>query len=482
MLRKITQLAKKWRYEIVAFGVGMSVMILEIVGARLIAPHLGSSIYVWTAMIGVILGALALGYWIGGRFADKPNAPDMLHIHLLVAAVIILCLSFVYEPVLSWLSTLTLDLRISAFAAAAVLFAPPSFFLGCVSPLLAKVRVTDLRRTGHAVGRLEAAGTAGSIAGTFFAGYFLLAVMGSHRIVLCLAIFLMVVSFAVNSRQLRAARIILLLLTVLILAAPTSNAAGLIADVDTAYSRYRVVQGSAYGQFGTFLLSENSGIQSGYNPDQPNSMIFPYTQRFMDVAEQLQPERILMIGGGAHTFASAYARTHADAKLDVVEIDPALDQIARNHFGFTSSPRLRIIHADGRTFLNTSTQKYDLLILDAFVGHTPPFQLVTAEAATKMRGLLKPGGAVVVNFIARGSPTDAYFSRFVSTYRSVFPQVAVYAASGAASFSDEQQNFVLIATIDVTTLQRITLPAATALPPQGQVLRDDFAPVEQLAR
>lgn len=482
MFKSVLQKVATYRYEIIAFGVGFCVMVLEIVGARLIAPHLGSSIYVWTAMIGVILGALAVGYWLGGRLADMPGAAEKLHVYLTCAAAIILCLSFIYEPLLSWLSGLSLDLRISSFMAASILFAPPGFFLGCVSPLLAKVRVTSLKQTGHAIGRLEASGTAGSIAGTFLSGYFLLAMFGSHRLVVGLSVFLLVLSFVVAGKQLRLIRAVLLLISFTLLFTPQVRARNLLADIDTSYGRYRVQAATIYGRPGHFLLTDNAGIQSGYSPASPNTMIFPYTQRFMEIADQLKPRRVLMIGGGTHTFASAFVRTQTAATIDVVEIDPALDDLARRYFGLSDSPRLQIIHDDGRRFLNTAVGPYDLIIIDAFIGHTPPFQLVTTEAIQEMRRLLAPDGAVAVNFIARDALSDRYFARFVSSYREVFGNIAVHTASDAQYLPREQRNYILTAAPNAAVLRNAKTGYLTPLPQQTEVFRDDFAPVEQLTQ
>lgn len=200
-------LFRTYRYEIVAFLTGAAVMVLEIVGARLISPQFGSSTYVWTAMIGVILGALAVGFAIGGRLADKYHSSAFLGQLIFIASLLVLGMALIERSVLTSIADLNLDLRLSALLAAILLFSPPSLLIGMVSPHLAKIRIISLDTTGKSIGKLEAAGALGSIAGTFSCGYFLLGAFGSRSIIIGIVVLLMITSVIVNPYFWRKSRL-----------------------------------------------------------------------------------------------------------------------------------------------------------------------------------------------------------------------------------------------------------------------------------
>jgi hypothetical protein len=172
----------RYRYELIAVLNGAIIMVLEIVGARIIAPHFGSSVYVWTAVIGVILGVLSAGYWYGGRLADRHASDRGLSLILGLAALVLLVSLLTRELSLGLAETLGGDIRLQALVAALLIFAPANFLMGTVSPYLAKLRITELSTAGSSVGGLYAAGTAGSIVGTFAAGYWLISVMGNRAL------------------------------------------------------------------------------------------------------------------------------------------------------------------------------------------------------------------------------------------------------------------------------------------------------------
>lgn len=160
----------KYRYECITAVSGGVVMILELVGARMIAPYFGTSFYVWTAMIGVILGALSFGYWYGGRVADKnPNDTALMKVIVLASFAILVSL-IMQEMLLSSIAGARVDIRLGALLGAIVLFAPAAILLGIVSPYVARLRLDTIASAGQSIGRLYAAGTFGSIV-TFLAGY-----------------------------------------------------------------------------------------------------------------------------------------------------------------------------------------------------------------------------------------------------------------------------------------------------------------------
>ncbi|MDQ3064763.1 MAG: fused MFS/spermidine synthase [bacterium] len=469
-----------YRYELIALLTGATVMMLEIVGARLIAPYFGTSIYVWTAMIGVILGALSIGFWYGGKLADRDDSKNDMTLIIIIAAALIFLATIVQDFVLESLANQRFDLRVSSFLAASILFAPPSLLIGMVSPHLAKIRITSLETTGATIGRLEAAGAIGSIIGTFLSGYVLLSFFGARTLSLLLVVVLVITSLLANRRRLLWPRIILVFLA-LIAAYGNPLPRDVVADIDSSYSRYQVKQTLYNGRQANLLVMDGTSYQSGAYLDGTNEPVFSYIRAMYESAINYNsPKNILVIGGGAYTLPMVLAEALPDSQVDVVEIDPVMDEIASNYFGFEKLSNINIYHEDGRRYLNRHSEAYDLIFLDAFSSLTPPFHLTSREAVERIKKNLNPQGAVVVNV-----PGD-YYGQLVGsikqTYKSVFSHSSVYRANPNLSL-EPRQNFLLVASSSMDPLVSATSELGESVPfaTKGFVLTDDYAPVERLS-
>lgn len=484
----ILSFIQKYRYETIAVADGAIVMMLELVGARFMAPYLGTSQYVWTAIIGVILGALALGYWYGGRIADK-HASDavLVRIFFISAAVLTLTL-FVQQPLLQWISHTGGDARLQAFIAALLLFAGPAVFMGMVSPCLVKLRLTSLTTAGQSVGGLYAAGTAGSILGTFLSGYWLIGVFGSRSLGWMLVGCLVFISFLANRRALLIPRLLLLALVLFAaLISPRATTTGnftIVYDADTAYARYRVLQKETPTSDVRYLLTDNQGVQSGIDLKQPSQPLFDYTERFMEAADEHGPPKtILMIGGGTFTVPKLLSQKYPESHIDVVEIDPALTALGEQYFGFSPAPNISVINQDGRVFVNNNDKKYDLIYIDAYNALTPPFHLTTIETMRRLHGSLSDNGSVIINLVATPFGERAVFAQSaVTTIREAFPYV-LWLQSNANRSLDVRQNMIISASKNQSLQQRLKQrwePSVTPLPVRGIILSDDFAPVEHM--
>ena len=234
----MSQTVSPWgRLETIAFLSGAAVMVLEITGSRVMAPFLGTSVFVWTTLIGVIMASLSAGYWWGGRIADRNPSYGRLAAILFLACLGVSITAVGQHTLLTWLQEMSFELRLSALSATLVLFAPASVLLGMVTPYVVRLKLTSVETSGAQVGRLYAISTAGSILGTFACGYFLLSWMGSSRILYGIALLLLALSFvaAVEFRvgQRAAAAVFLLLAGGLAeFEARTRSAAG-FRDLDT---------------------------------------------------------------------------------------------------------------------------------------------------------------------------------------------------------------------------------------------------------
>nr|MBA3352322.1 fused MFS/spermidine synthase [Blastocatellia bacterium] len=198
--------------EVTVFVCGALVMIYEIVGSRIVSPFIGTSTYVWTSLIGVILASLSLGYWLGGRLADKRPDPKVLASVIFVAGGLVSLTIFIKDIVLTAVASAPFGPGLKAVLASLFLFGPASVALGFVTPFAVKLRMLSLADSGATVGRLYALSTVGSIAGTFAAGFFLIPFVGSVRTLYIIAASLLVLALVFAPIAFTRARVAVLVL------------------------------------------------------------------------------------------------------------------------------------------------------------------------------------------------------------------------------------------------------------------------------
>ncbi|NJM52775.1 MAG: fused MFS/spermidine synthase, partial [Blastocatellia bacterium] len=235
----------KFLLEIVVFTSGALVMIFEIVGSRILAPYIGTSTYIWTSLIGVILGSLSLGYWLGGKLADKkPNLQFLAGVMFLGGGFLSLTI-LLQNFVLSIISLSSFRLEIKSVSAALILFAPASVLFGFVTPYAVRLKMQTVENAGKTVGRLYALSTIGSIFGTFLAGFFLLPFIGSIRTLYLIAgilfsLSLLIAPFKTTTINLFAVILFPGSIFLQEIYAYAMYASNEMRDFDTQYSRLRV--------------------------------------------------------------------------------------------------------------------------------------------------------------------------------------------------------------------------------------------------
>lgn len=484
--------------EAVVLICGAVVMIYEITGSRVLAPFIGTSTYIWTSLIGVILGALSVGYWIGGRMADRLPKKSVLASAILLAAGLIAVTTLVKDLFLTAVAAFPAGLEIKAVVAAIVLFAPASVALGFVTPYAVKLRMDSLGEAGRTVGRLYALSTIGSIIGTFAAGFLLLPFLGTNRTLYLITAALFLVTFLLI--PFRPERKIITVLIVLVFAIVANELTSYamfrsigFEDIDTEYSRVRVFRSTDPTTQRPIeaLTFDPHSTQSAMFIDG-DELVFEYT-KFYHLIRVLKPDfqRSLMIGGAGYSFPKEYLASYPNASLDVVEIDPALTDIARSRFRLQDNDRLRIFHEDGRVFLNrTDDGSYDVVMMDAFGSlFSVPYQLTTTEAVSQIHRVLDDSGVVVFN-IGSAIKGDAslFLQAELATYRGVFPNVYVFKVKPERT-DDELQNLIVVAckseclpatsngdkSIDSILARRYTAD----IPITADAFTDDLAPVDR---
>ncbi|MBA3037689.1 MAG: spermidine synthase [Desulfobacterium sp.] len=486
----------KYRLEIIVFITGAVVMALELVGSRIVAPYLGTSIYVWTSLIGVILASLSVGYYWGGRLADKKLGYKTFSILIFFCALLVGIIAIIKTPVLDIVSKSVPDVRLGAVIAATILFAPASILLGSVSPYAIRLRMEDIAHSGATVGRLYAISTAGSIIGTFSTGFFLISFLGSRNILFFLSFVLFIVYFlACFENKLRAAKAAAIVLTAGFLSVyffQSSVSGNAIADIDTKYNRVLIeeMKDSNTGKTIRFLRVDRSWAQSAVVVGEPDELFFSYA-KFYRLIEHFCPENknALLIGGGAYTVARDYLRRNPDNSIDVIEIDPDFTLLAKKYFYLKDDPRIRSIHEDGRTFLKRATKKYDVIFIDVFKSSaSPPFYMTTEEAMQESSALLNDKGVLITNiYSAIQGEKGKFFRAAYATIKSVFPNVYIFPVQYPMQ-PEELQNLIIVA-IKSGRADKLT----SSDPEQNiylshcwqhkidcdiPVLRDEFAPVE----
>lgn len=482
---------KKYLLEITVFIGGMVVMIFELVGSRLIGPYFGTSIYIWTSLIGVILGSLSLGYWLGGRLADKQHSLETFSLIILLSGITVGLTAYVKNFVFSFIQESVPDVKWGSLFSSIILFATPSILLGMISPYAAKLKLHSLNTSGTTIGTLYAISTMGSIIGTFLAGFVLIPALGSTKIILVIALILIINSLLVYSKNFLKVRLFLLCIL----------SASYFALNIFPKSNDKTVVESSYNHvtiYNTFYAPQNREIKMlKINNEYSSAMfldsedlVFDYT-KFYNLGEHFKPgfKTALMLGGAGYSYPKEYLKKFPNSTLDVVEIDPKLTELASKHFKLQSNPRLRIYHEDGRVFVNQSKNKYDIIFGDAFQSfHSIPFQLTTYEAVQKYHRLLNEDGVMVVNIISAIEGSQGEFLRGeIATFKKIFPQVYLFPVHKPTN-GTEVQNIMLVA------LKSSTTPSFKSSDPELQtylnslwkkeipsdipILTDDHAPVD----
>lgn len=470
-------------------------MIFELAGSRLLAPQFGTSIIVWTNLIGVILGSLSLGYYLGGRLADRN--PSLKHLSLLVLlSAFFVFVPFVFRDIfISFVSGAIPDLRFGALVVSVFLFAPGSIFLGAVNPYAVKLRLNKLEEGGAVVGKMSAWGTLGSIAGTFLAGFLLVPFFGTANLIWFIVFTLFVISMSLGGVYFfKTKTAILLLLLFFAWFDPfMSPNPYLLAKIETRYNSITVEEGRLSlkneGRLRT-LATDPYGVHGACLADNCGRLVFQILQAFrLGIFFQPEAESALMFGGGTYSFPKEFSRENPGLRLDVVEIDPGFTRVAEQYFEWENPGNVRIFHEDGRTFLNRAREEsYQIVFMDAFNSQVSiPFHLTTKETAEKLFRVLDSEGIVLINLISSLSGESAgFFEAEYATYSAVFPFVYVFPVQSRDL--DKVQNILLVASKQALDFSRPEERVKSIISHRyegevkpGLVLTDDYAPVEYLS-
>jgi spermidine synthase len=491
---------------VIVFVGGVTSIAIQVSASRLIGPYFGSSTFIWANLIGMTLLYLTLGYFIGGKLADRWPSPKLLYMLTATAGISTALIPFLAGPILRASLAAFDNVDVGQFYGSLMgtllLFAVPITVLGCVSPFAVRIRTLNVESVGNTAGSLYSLSTVGSILGSVLPTFLLVPVFGTRTTFLILAFALLVPSFIVllasgAFRETAAVGCLILFAALL----PVVIEQGLIRPPDRGVvihereTRYNYVQVLQRGDERLLALNEGHAVHSIYHPTELLTqgpwdyfMVAPYFHA------DTSPEDVgsmLMIGLAAGTVSTQMTNAYGPIPIDGVEIDGEIADIGREYFDMTE-PNLNVIVADGRYYLTKTDNTYDIIGIDAYRQPYIPFHLTTREFFQETRDQLNEDGVAIVN-AGRTREDFRLVEVLAATMADVFPHVFIidverynnsmvigtnredasiedFIANIAAIPEDSIVRTVGDASVDFGNLRRYEGDA--------QVFTDDLAPVE----
>lgn len=474
------------------FFTGMAVMGVEMTASRLIAPYFGTSLFIWTNLIGIVLLALSLGYYLGGKVADRQGGAGsrkILYALILFTGVYVSLIPLVIKPVLSLsfkiFSGQGLSIFFPSLIAIFILFTLPLLALGMVSPLAARVGIDQVDTAGGVVGDLYAFSTVGSLVGTFLPVLILVPYVGSQISFYLFGGLLILL----GTLGLKKKYLLFLLLVPLLPNLPFFRDSVPKHVLYRGESPYQFIQvKESPGGMRTLHFNEGLGVQSFYHPKHY------LTGYYWDVANLLPvfyPEgrSFLILGLAGGTSARSLHHFYPEMQLTGVEIDPKVVELSQKFFGLDEIP-IKIVNADGRVYLQNTPERYDFIMVDVFRdGIYIPFHMATQEFFTEVKEHLTEKGIFFMNVFSpeKNAPLVKLLK---NTVGSVFPYFyELPMTRGTTLFLASSTPFPLELSLEEKHPKLIEKMAQKVLPhlkpvtkdPKGQISRDDRSQIEVLA-
>jgi Tfp pilus assembly protein PilF/spermidine synthase len=507
-----------WVPQATVFVSSFCIMVIELVAGRLISRHLGSSLYTWTSVIGIVLAGIALGNYVGGRLADRRRAAPTLAMLFILASAMCVTITILNNTVGEWFFLWTLPWSIRVGLHVAIVFLAPSVILGMISPVAAKAALDNSTHLGQTIGSVYAWGVIGSIAGTFLTGFYLIAAFGTGAIIWTVAgtLAVMALLFGASSLGPRIwGGILVVLLTLGVgpwawahkwgasLALRELIPANVLYFDESQYSRIQIVKIQDDPEIRNMLLDKL--LHSSIVLADPLNLQYSYERVYSSITRTVAADRdslnTLTVGGGGYAYPRYVDATWPRSRTEVVEIDPAVTRAAIAAFGLPEDHGLIIHHEDGRAFLNDRVDRkrqgepiaaYDFVYMDAITDYSVPYQLTTFECVQQIHELLAEDGVFLMNMMDVFDD-GLFLGSMVETMKAVFPHVDVFIDGDL--IGDLRETFIVAGakqpvdyrrTAEIyewpAGLDRLTAEELAVLHEkcQGRQLRDDWAPVENL--
>ncbi len=468
----------------IVFVTGASVMVLEIVALRLFAPYFGNTLYTTSSVIGVILGALAIGYYFGGYLSDKRPQYHLFFAIIALSGLTELLLHVVHKVLLPSLAY-KLSLTTGSILFSLTFFLVPNILLGMLSPFVIKLRSLSAPKdqVGRNSGSVFFVSTVGSIVGSFLAGFYLIPQFGVSAIIVGTSLLLLLlglVGYVVFLKKLSFFLISTIGLTTLLLQVDKSSFSyreNVLYAKDGLYQRLTIVEGEYEEKPAVFLWQDRNNSSAMYR--NSSDLVFSYTQ-YAALFKELgwEPKTALVVGAGAYSVPKYLLDNFPDITVDVVDIEPDLYPLAKSYFEVTEDLRLNNVVADGRRYLSETQKKYDVIFLDAYGSlYSVPSHMVSLEFFKLMNDHLSDKGLVLANVI--GNLRGRYIGSVVATWSASFPNSSFYAVEGT-NFTHAQNVMFQGSKIQYSFSSYTDNLVARDLFMHERILTDDYNPVDYL--
>lgn len=485
---------KRYLYFFV-FVTGAAISAIEISASRLLAPFFGNSMFVWAIIITIILIGLALGYWWGGKVADKfPRTEGIFKIALLAGVLtsfIPLITKLLYNSFSKSILQTPISVTILTFLGSCFLFLPAITLFGFMSPYVTRVLVKDVKKTGNIAGNVYAVSTIGSVIGILTSTFWGIPFLGTKETILIFSILIIIFSII----GLRKFWLMILLIIPLIVYFynynKTFDGKQILYQGDTLYQYVQVVKD---GSKKYLIFNEGSALQSVFDFDKNLSgYYYDYFIFAPDLIDKKNQDiAIIGFAGGVIAKEMNLYNTDYVLKIDGVEIDPKVAQIARDYFD-TKDKNINIVVADGRQFINNINKKYDLVVIDAYTKEIYiPFHLTTFEFFDTLKSKLKKDAIIAANINAY-SEDSLILKSILKTMAEQFENIYLVKVPDTSNFlvfaSENKIDFEKISKKNIDNNQYLNVVAnnikynykkVDTKNYQQQLLTDNKAPLEYL--
>ncbi len=479
---------------LVVFLTGGAVLVIEVVAVRILSPYFGNTMFTVSSVLGVILSALSLGYYTGGRFADRHAEERWFYRIILLSGLLVLLLAVLTQTLLPYLGY-RLPVTFGPLIASLLLFFVPAFFLGTLSPFVVALQQKNNPDVG--VGTVSGAvffwSTLGSISGSFLAGFVLIPQFGVSEIMRSTGLFLVVLGLLPLTTGLNFKKRFLPLALLVpaglyaFAGIPAVHSQNLIYQSDGLYEQIRIFDGEYQGRPARFLEQDRSHSAAMFLDS--DELVFGYTQ-YYQVYPAFTPHinRALVIGGGGYSLPKALLAEGENVQVDVAEIEPELLTLSQKYFRVGQDPRLQNFVVDGRRFLHDTPHAYDVIFSDVYRSlYSIPAHFTTAEFFALAKEKLSENGIFMANIIADlHTGESSLLLSELNTFSQVFPHFYLFAVDDPES--SNTQNFVLVGHksengIDENKLgeyQNHLVNTKKFDLSKHLILTDNFAPVDDL--
>jgi len=413
----------------VVFVASFSILVIEIVAGRMLAPYVGVSLYTWTSIIGVVLAGISAGAYLGGVIADRYP-----HVSTLGWILFLSGLGAFSIPALThWMggTYFYTSLMVRILLVTAIIFLIPSCFLGMVSPVVVKLTLSNLEKTGNVVGRIYAFSALGSILGTLATGFFLISWMGTKNLLFATGILLLLAAPVFGGFFIRRRRIAVFCLLLFLLWPLYRYASKSLLDQEiflfkeSNYYTIKLIGNPGDSKDRLITLYLDHVTHSCSDLDNPLRLVYRYLRSYKEVVEWKTGKgeflKTLFIGGGGYTFPRFIEARYPNAEIDVVEIDPMVTQVSRKYLGISPTSKIQTFNEDGRWFVMNCRGEggYDFIFEDAFNDLSIPYHLTTKEFLIPLKRLLKKDGLLLTNVIDRFEK-GSFLPSYIRTLEEVF--------------------------------------------------------------